>query len=729
MGLRSICFLLALVLVNSRAEPAECLANAGFEDGVQPIPQAVREDAPPVYPTPHRFQTNHWAFIPPQHPVPPSPGEDDWSQSPLDTFVLATLRRHQLDPAPPADKRTLIRRATFGLIGLPPSPEEVDAFLQDNSPDAFAKVVDRLLSSPHYGERWGRHWLDVARYADSNGQDENRTMANAFRYRDYVVQSFNEDKPFDIFIREQLAGDLLPTPASPEVTFSRRTATGFLVLGPKLLAEQDKPKLLMDIVDEQIDVVTRAFLGLTVSCARCHDHKFDPVSARDYYALAGIFKSTRTMEHLNFESKWHERPLAPAEKVAASEAHKKELDQVQASLDKLVKEAGQSLKETLKNGEELPNDPRPLHPAAIRDQLAVLELEKERLVKSAPPEIPLALAVEEGEITDLPVHIRGSHLSLEADPVPRGFLEVITSVPPAAIPPDESGRRQLADWLSHPEHPLTSRVIVNRIWQGHFGEGLVRSPDNFGLTGELPSHPELLDWLAREFIRQGGSLKQLHRLMLLSSTYQMSSQWNSEAAALDPGNRLLWRMNRQRLPAEPVRDALLVLGGALDPAVGGSLLTLQNYAYARTSGDFNRVFSSPRRSIYLPVIRSTIYDLFGIFDYPDAALPMPQRPATVVPHQALFFLNSPLVLEHSEKFAQRLLARTDLDDAGRIRQAYLEAFARPVRAEEFEESVLFLDQLQSLASNSLAPAKEARQKVWQHFCQTLLAASEFIYVN
>lgn len=637
--------------------------------------------------------TNHWAFEPPKSVTPPEVKKTKWVQSPVDQFILARLKTVKLRPAAPADKTSLLRRVTFDLIGLPPTPTEVDDFLADRSTNAFAKVVERLLASPHYGERWGRHWLDVARYADSNGQDENKVMSHAWRYRDWVINAFNHDKPFDQFIREQLAGDLLPAGSSERETFDQWTATGFLVLGPKMLAEQDKPKLVMDVVDEQIDVVSRAFLGLTVSCSRCHDHKFDPIPARDYYAMAGIFKSTKTMGDLAFVSKWNERLIATAAEKGPFDAWVKRTN-----------ELGRAVTATT-------NDP-------VR--LEQLKAELASLKTNAPPAPPIALAVEEAAPVDLPVHIRGSHLNLAKDTVPRGFVPVLNRFTPPAVPKKQSGRLQLAEWLTHPGHPLTSRVIVNRIWQAQFGEGLVRTPDNFGLRGEAPTHPELLDWLAREFVRGGWSVKQLHRLILNSSTYQMSTAYSEKSASIDPENRLLWRMNRRRLEAEWLRDGLLAVSGQLDRTIGGSLVNWPNAEY--TPGD-NVSATSRRRAVYLPVVRDRVYDLFTIFDFANPSVGVSKRTPTVVSHQALFFMNSPLVKEQSKQLARSL---EGADESAKVYDLYRRVLSRPPARSEQKRALAYLTAARARLSEKSA---ERDLEAWSSLVQALFASNEFLYLD
>jgi hypothetical protein len=980
--------------------------------------------------------TRHWAFLSPTAVTLPAVQRKRWLATPVDAFILARLEAAGLKPSARADKATLLRRVTFDLIGLPPTPAELDAFLADPAPGAFERVVDRLLASPHYGERWGRHWLDVARYADSNGQDENKVMAHAWRYRDYVIAAFNQDKPFDQFIREQLAGDLLPPSTDERLNIERRTATGFLVLGPKMLAEQDKPKLIMDVIDEQIDVVSRAFLGLTVSCSRCHDHKFDPIPARDYYALAGIFKSTKTMGDLAFVSKWNERPAATRDEISRHEEFVARTNEVAARLATARQDAMGELRSRWRaqaadylqaalavvhgnksqptpglepailqrwtehlarartNGLSAPsplaaflplNDPsqdrpgefaaivtnlssaklpptaprfqdgrcgpalkcaghnyletahapelEPVHltvegwvyleepakdgdsrrwlvnknaneweqghyalvldgrrpgaylnigggrenafavwsdgppitlktwthlaftydgrdlrlyvdgksagrtvigrarvpgqgtfqlgrrqdgynyfaggldeiilyaralspeeilrrsqkpedaatgsvlrrwsfdPATAEEKRAAThaslqellfapggllappsspseaqhyfapdhaatvrrwELAQATLQSNAPPTPPVAMAVEDTKGIDLPVYLRGSHLTPGKEKVPRGFVPVLSrAVPPPSIPAGNSGRLELAEWLTHPTHPLTARVIVNRIWQAHFGEGLVRTPDNFGVRGEKPTHPELLDWLAREFIRLDWSVKKLHRLLVLSSTYQMAAAFNQKSSLVDPDNRLLWRMNRRRLDAEPLRDALLAVAGQLDRTMGGSLVAWPNAEY--TPEDAVSA-TSRRRAVYLPVVRDRVYDVFTIFDFANPSVGVSQRTPTVVAHQALFFLNSPFVKEQARFLADAVLAETPADDNARLVSAYRRALGRRPTDNEIQQGLRFIRamaqpvQVKDVPTNSSADAEATRQ-AWAAFCQALFASNEFLYVN
>ncbi|WP_406695938.1 PSD1 and planctomycete cytochrome C domain-containing protein [Singulisphaera sp. Ch08] len=619
---------------------------------------------------------NFWAFRAPVDPPIPVVKNAAWPRSGLDRFLLAGIEEKGLQPAPLADKRTLIRRATFDLIGLPPKPEEIDAFLADEAPDAFDRVVDRLLASPHYGERWGRHWLDVARYADSNGLDENVAYGNSWRYRDYVINAFNQDKPFAQFLREQLAGDLMPVEGDEAATHERLIATGFLSLGPKVLAEVDETKMEMDIVDEQVDTVGRAFMGLTLGCARCHDHKFDPIATTDYYALAGVFRSTKTMETFAKVARWYEIPLATKQDQARLAEHAKQVAAQKATIDALARSANEKLKASAGAGFVLPKAPEPLYPQATKDELKRLRDALSALEKSAPV-MPSAMGVTEGPVADVRVHIRGSHLSL-GEKVARRVPTVLASTGAPTFSASQSGRLELARWLTDPAHPLTSRVMVNRIWRWHFGKGLVSTPDNFGALGGRPSHPPLLDWLAQRFVESGWSIKAMHRIIMLSSTYRMSSTFDPKGVQLDPENLLHWRFSPRRLEAEAIRDALLTVGSRLDPTMGGSLLNVANrgYFFDHTSKDATN-YDVGRRSVYLPIVRNHLYDAFDLFDYSEAGVTNGDRATTTVAPQALFMMNSELVDQTARTLATELLAPKLSSDADRIGRLYLRAFGRP----------------------------------------------------
>jgi hypothetical protein len=1098
-----------------------------------------------------------WSFRPPQSRDLPRVRNRSWISTQVDYFILARLEAAGMTPARPATRRTLIRRSTFDLTGLPPTPAEVRYFLADNSPGAYSRLIDRLLSSPAYGERWGRHWLDVARYADSNGLDENLAYANAFHYRDYVVTAFNRDKSFAQFVSEQLAGDLLPDDA-PSPLSERITATGFLSLGAKMLAEDDPLKMQMDIIDEQIDTLGRAFMGLTLGCARCHDHKFDPIPTADYYSLAGIFKSTTTMDNFNVVARWHERPVASAKLTKEAERIESQLTATKEQISTLRAEAGgealdnsrqqvgsyllaaqqlDDIDTVLPASRTLGNDPtnlttlesqtieaeafqrgdvatltegdgadigiiashegkpgfveydiqvtsqglyqlelryaaastspctlsidgqvvrhnvaagvtgsgaaksqfwsniaivslepgphviriqsgglfphldklrlirlagslaavgkdsatedlaaaarglldavtieaetfqrgnvnrfsdgygaligaavgqgghntleydltvprpgtyhlvfryaaadsRPtrlaigdkvISPAGLAgvtgtwypdtqrweyqgtfqtattsftltldregpishlDRLLLLpglsvagdspaidpyllgrwraELEKSReqegsvlaswhravdgmlpltinnqsspaeslLLASGPvgsraelaeryqqvfqeakrqwqaiqqgeedknatgladptlesfrcllygpdgplvdvdlpslaldavtggriselqqvsdklteslPDVPHAMAVTEGTIEDLRIHIRGNHITL-GDKVPRQFPSVLSSGTREPVDESQSGRLQLARWLVSKDHPLTARVIANRTWQWHVGQALVRSPDNFGRLGQRPTHPELLDFLALYLQDAEWSLKSLHRMIMLSSTYQMDSSWNDRYGESDPENKLVWRMNRRRLEAEEIRDSLLAVAGNLDRTMGGSLLPIKNRAYVTSTANIDiAVYENRRRSLYLPVVRSALYTVFQVFDFAEPSVPSGKRQVTNIASQALFIMNSTLVMEQSKALAQQLLAIEAADDDNRIEQLYLQLLARPPDDQELESCRAHLERYNKALQESGITGPGQTFQSWQSLCRALLASNEFIYLD
>ncbi len=669
---------------------------------------------------------NHWAFVPPAQVAVPPVQNSAWPQSDLDRFVLARLEAEGLSPAPKADKRALIRRVTFDLTGLPPTPAEISAFLNDERAEAYPELIERLLSSPAYGERWGRHWLDIARYADSNGLDENVAHGNAWRYRDYVVRSFNADKPFDQFIREQLAGDQLEA-SSDEVRNELLTATGFLSIGPKVLAEVNMPKMRMDIVDEQIDTVGRVFLGMTFGCARCHDHKFDPIDTADYYGLAGIFKSTRTMDTYTKVAKWHEHPLKSAEATQMQADYEAQVAAKKMAIETTVKSADEALQASLLDGAIPPESKESQYPEDTRTTLTKLREELSALEK-APPELPTSMGVTEDEIVDVPIHVRGNPSRL-GDVVPRHVPAVMKGPEMPGFSGQHSGRRELAEWLVNDHHPLTSRVLVNRVWRWHFGRGLVASADNFGLLGEKPSHPELLDWLAKEFIHRKWSLKEMHRVILLSNTYQQSTHVSSEAATADPDNRLWSRFPVRRLAAEEIRDSLLFVSGQLDATMGGSLLKVKNrgYLFDHTSIDTTD-YNSPRRSLYLPVIRNNVFEMFQLLDFPDPAVPTGDRATTTVAPQALMMMNSDFVMQAADALAGRVLT-TDSADSERVKEIYVTCLGREPSNEEISQDLqLIKDTLKTFSSDARSD-KDRLIAAWSVACQVVLASSEFVYLQ
>ncbi len=667
---------------------------------------------------------NHWGFQPPAAQSVPEVRQHTRAQSPIDNFLLQKLEDAELAFAEPASRQVLIRRLTFDLLGLPPAPEEISEFATDASPDAAARLADRLLASPHYGEKWGRHWLDVARYADSNGLDENVAHGNAWRYRDYVVAAFNRDEPYHQFLTEQLAGDLLP--AADEVERRQRlVATGFLGIGPKVLAEVDEAKMQMDIVDEQVDTVGKAILGMTFGCARCHDHKFDPIQSADYYGLAGIFKSTRTMENYKKVAKWHENLLPSEEARAMKSAYDKQLGEKQDAVDKFLASAKQAIQE--KTPDQKPENFESLFPEVTQKRLKELRADLDAF-KKAPPEFPSAMGVQEDQVVDVAIHIRGNPLKL-GEVAPRHVPAVMRGPETPQFSPRQSGRLELTAWLTDARHPLTGRVFVNRVWRWHFGRGIVPTTDNFGLLGEKPSHPELLDWLALRFVGDGWSVKRLHRLIVSSSVYQQSSLATSERLSKDPENRLMSRAAVRRLEAEELRDALLSVSGTLDAAIGGSLLNVKNRAYFFDHTSIDKTdYSSRRRAVYLPIVRNNVYDLFQLLDFPDPAVPTGDRATTTVAPQALLMLNSDFVMQAAADLAQRVSTQTS-DDRRKLALAFELAYGRDATAEELDANLTFLATVHQTLRNLDSPAEHSDQQALAIVCQALVAANEFIYVR
>jgi hypothetical protein len=788
-----------------------------------------------------------WAFVAPKaHPVP-----DVVAPTDIDRFILAALQPKGLMPAAEADRLTLVRRLHYDLTGLPPTPEEADAFVNDPAPDAYAKLVDRLLRSPQFGERWGRHWLDVARYGESLTL-RGFILKEAWRYRDYVIDAFNRDLPFDQFIREQIAGDLLP---ADKLDDRRRqlVATTFLALGNTNLEEQDKKQLRMDVVDEQLDVITRGFLAQTVTCARCHDHKFDPIPTKDYYALAGILRNAKAMEHANV-SKWIEVPLPvdPADEAKLRE-HEKAVAALQARIkserakvagkggsatgvvavkdvpgvvvdDAQAKRVGEwqhsvhsgsyigagylhdqnagkgektltfdpdlpvtgryevrlayspgtsrsnavpvtvfgadgerSIPIDMKKappidgrfvslgeyrfekdgqsfvivsnegttghvtadcvtfipiGLEKPTE-RAKEPGKSGDTVRALEAELKRLQEAGPKRPMVMTVVEEKAIEETRVHVRGSVHNL-GGPAPRGFLQVATRRSTPSFPKGESGRKELADWIASAENPLTARVFANRTWHWLFGAGLVRTTDNFGTTGERPSHPELLDYLAVKFVEDGWSVKSLVRRIVMSQTYRQTSEIRDQESGVrsqDPENRLLARANRRRLEAECLRDTMLVVSGRLSPDRGGP-------TYPGTlAADYGYKQADTRRSVYLPVFRNALPDVFAAFDFADPSMVTGRRDLSTVAPQALYLLNNPFPIEQARHAAARLLAEPLPDDAARLVRAYRRTLGREPTAGERDVMLRFLGR------------GGDPKDVWAAVIHAIFASADFRYVN
>ncbi|MDR3622720.1 MAG: PSD1 and planctomycete cytochrome C domain-containing protein [Paludisphaera borealis] len=585
---------------------------------------------------------DHWAYQPPVDAPPPPVRDASWPAGAIDQFLLARLEAAGLRPAAEADRAALIRRLSFDLTGLPPTPEEIDSFIHDPAPVAYERLVDRLLGSPHFGERWGRHWLDVARFGESLTL-RGLVLKEAWRYRDYVIDAFNADLPFDQFLREQIAGDLLPA-GGLESQRRRRIAVTFLLLGNTNLEEQDKAQLEMDFVDEQIDVIGKAILAQTIACARCHDHKFDPIPTADYYALAGILHNAKALKHDNV-SKWIEAPL--------------------------------------------PTSPEREAAVAPRRDMAM------SLVESS--------AITEGRIL-----VRGSVHS-PGEPVRRGWLRAASRGAPPSFPSDQSGRRELADWLASADNPLTARVIANRAWHWLFGAGLVRTTDNFGTTGEAPTHPELLDWLAIRFVEDGWSTKSLVRRIVLSRTYRLASVDAPSGRAIDPENRLLGRANRRRLDAECLRDAMLSASGRLRYEMGGRSFPPD------LAADYGFQSRDSRRGVYEPVFRNALPDLFTVFDFADPSMVVGRRDASIVAPQALFLMNNPFVLEQARHAARRLLAESAADDSDRLDAAYLRVLGRAPTESERRITLDFLARASA----------EDDEEAWSHVVHALFESADF----
>ena len=795
-----------------------------------------------------------WSFRPLRESAPPEVEDSDWPESNVDRYLLSKLESVGVSPVNDADRPTLLRRAYYALVGLPPTPEQQQRFLESSAPTpiAFAEVVDQLLESKHFGERWGRHWLDVVRFAESSGGGRTLLFPDAWRYRDYVIDSFNVDTPFDEFIREQIAGDLLE---SNDWQTRRRqlTATAFLLLGPTNYELQDKEILEMDIVDEQIDTIGKAFMGMTVGCARCHDHKFDPIPITDYYAMAGILKNTKSVIHSNV-STWNTvnlpLPLQRESEVARHEAKLSALDEKLTVARKQLKKYGDGDKsldvallagvvvddvEATKVGKwkESTSIPRFVGAGYIHDggdrtdersvtfevplpgpgeyevfiaytagknrsprvpieishaegntakyvdqtktldrddsfaslgvyrfeeaatvsvvnkgaakgvviadavqlvskgesrlrddkelgqiasarsklQARVKTLEgKIKSLKESGPKRPTAMAAtDEEKAADIHLAIRGV-VHNKGPVVKRGVLQIALNQEFPELGEDASGRVELADWLVDRSNPLTARVIVNRVWYWLFGEGLVRTVDNFGAMGEQPSHPELLDHLAVEFINDGWSVKRLIRRLMLSHVYRLSSVDSDKAISVDVDNRLLWRMNRRRMDAESIRDTLLHVSGELDDHLGGANIKPD------TKIEYDYVFDSTRRSVYLPVFRNTLPPIFATFDFADPNIQGGKRTTSTIAPQALLLMNHPFVIEQSRRAAKKMLDDQAIETAGRIDHCYRQVLAREPSEAERQLAVSFLGEAND----------EAR---WALLYQTLFQSLDFRYIQ
>lgn len=803
-----------------------------------PDPRSKPSDAPaaPLQGMSIEDGRQFWSFRPiaaPDVPKIPGLGEQVETEtvpsieppsSALDLFIEQQWSRSGLLPAPTAPKRVWLRRVTQDLLGLPPTFDEIAEFEQDDSPDAFERVVDRLLNSPQYGVRWGRHWLDTVRYADSNGLDENLAFGNAWRYRDYVIRSFNTNKPFHRFVKEHIAGDLLD-----DASVESKTGTGFLVLGAKVLAEPDREKLNVDTIDEQIDTVGKVFMGLTFGCARCHDHKFDPVKQADYYALAAIFQSTRTFADTNTGAikHWNEISIASDEERKEIAELNKAVAAKQAAYNKAKSSAMEELRQAtrakvidyLAASMELAPDctlascvpiaeKHSLHPRVLlncrlylarfgdgelfrvwddcyrrqsRDEMIehyrsvfdpksdkpeelkkvaaaalanptgflaipakfehalteekIAEInrlaEEARLFESAAKDEAAVMGVQDARVTpEMPIHIRGNYLS-RGRLVSRSFPKVLSEDSQEPIfHRQQSGRLELAEWLVAPRHPLTARVIVNRLWGWHFGKGIVATTENFGLLGDKPSHPVLLDFLARDFIESGWSMKEFHRVVVLSRTYRLDSQHPNERemSEKDPENRLLWKFPMRRLQAEEIRDGILFQLGELDMHLDGKTVPLRNkqFVFDHTSIDHTR-YEMHRRTAYFPIIRNNLAPILQQFDYPDPTMPTGARNTTSVAPQSLLLMNAPWIIEASERAGSRLVER-EPTESSRLYAAFQSSLGR---APTEKEAGIFSSFLKNDWHGAPGDphSREREAFVWALVLQNLAISNEFFYVR
>jgi Protein of unknown function (DUF1553)/Protein of unknown function (DUF1549)/Planctomycete cytochrome C len=743
-----------------------------------------------------------WSFQPVKDRTPPEVKNRGWIKTPIDRFILATLEKKELRPVADAAKRALIRRATFDLTGLPPAPEEIDAFLADKSPAAFEKVVDRLLASQSYGEKWGRHWLDLVRYADTAGDNSDYPVPAAYRYRNYVIESFNKDKPYDQFIREQIAGDILAKHRAPrvegklpeeeaeeeevipggkklsaaEIEKSRQEkiiATGYLAISRRFGSRNKEMNLT---IDDTIDNLGKTFLGLSTSCARCHDHKFDPIPQRDYYALYGIFNSIR------YSFPGAEIYPHPAEMVALSsgpEAEKfykaqKELSELDdrveflkvergaAARNKAMKEKEQAAANNQSGsqaGQEVKKNDEPeseLRPAdfdrdsdnsrragqskrmpedvdtemkRVRARISELHSQYRKVAK--------AYAVFEGLPANARIHRKGDPRNL-GDEVPRGFLTILGA---QQVPGGHagSGREFLAEWIADKKNPLTARVMVNRIWQWHFGKGLVQTTNDFGVRGRAPTHPELLDWLAARFIENGWSIKKMHRMIMLSHVYQLASSGEKSGrgnnsifatnASVDVNNDYLWRFDRRRLSAEETRDAILSMSNQLDSTMGEDhpFPPEQTWRFSQHV-QFFAVYDTNRRSVYVMQQRLKKHPFFEVFDGADTNMPVGERPLSTTPLQALFLMNNKWLHEQADFFAVRI-GMAYQTTAERVNHAFRLAYGRHATPEEINDAAVFLQKAKLNLQGMKTPDENLIRMSLASYCRVLMSTNEFLYVD
>lgn len=683
---------------------------------------------------------NHWAYQPPVKPDTPNPANADWGKNPIDAFIAAAREKADLSPAPDADPYTLLRRLSFDLTGLPPDPEDIAPFVaafRENPDKAISEAANRMIDSPQFGERFGRRWLDVARYAESSGKEINATFPHAWRYRDYVIEAFNADKPFDEFVTEQLAGDLLKAQSDADRT-ENLVATGFLAIGTKGLNEQNARQFRFDLVDEQIDTTTQAFLATTVACARCHDHKFDPIPMSDYYSMAGIFLSSDalygTADGLQSRHSTELIELPMTENVGGEDKSLAEMIDFEfelATMRERLDELSTEARNLRRSGDAEGATRLRIQTLGVRNRISFAEQTLETF-SDVGTRKALAMGMQDREEPfDSQILIRGEEDNPAEERAPRGFIQVIHTADEEEIPADQSGRLQMAQWITSPENPVTSRVFVNRVWSWLFGEGIVSTVDNFGTTGEAPSHPELLDYLAIRFVELNWSTKDLVREIVTSRTYRMSSEYSESEFTKDPDNRLLWRANKRRLDAESLRDAALAVSGRLDLSrPDGSLVSEAGPGFVGRNVSESQINAETvNRSVYLPIVRSLLPESLALFDFADPSLISGKREITTVPSQALYMMNSDFVIENAESMASLLYKEMELRGPELARTAFERAYSRPPTKEEGEETLTYVKKFLTAAKESGMAPEDAGQLALTTFCQSLISSAEFRYLN
>lgn len=683
-----------------------------------PDPRTEATKSPYATPAPDSKEARDWwAFRPVSTLAPPTTGSAAKFTHPIDQFVAAKQDEKGIVPLGAADKRTLIRRATFDLTGLPPTPEEVEAFVNDSSANAFEKVIDRLLASPAYGERWGRHWLDVVRYADTAGESADYPIPQAYLFRNYVINSFNADKPYDRFLTEQIAGDLLPA-ADDRQKQDHIVATGFLAISRRFSVA---PESVMHLTyEDTIDTMGKAVMGLTVSCGRCHDHKFDPIPSSDYYALYGILASTKYpfpgSENTRFQKDMVTLTTAMSPELEAKyKAHNAKVAELDREYNRLRREERSAPDGKAKN--------------ELRQKRDAAKKQLDELMAKA-PEVPSAYAVQEQPTEqqgDAKIHKRGEPYNQD-EKVRRGFLTVLGGQKlPEAF--KGSGRLELAKWITDPKNPLTARVMVNRIWQYHFGQGIVKTPSDFGRRGMAPTNPPLLDYLAGQFVAKGWSIKSMHRLIMTSAAYQRSSALDEKLREKDPANDYLWQFDRRRLDAEEIRDAMMFVSGDLDRNMptGHPFPPMNKWNWTQHA-PFSAVYDTPHRSVYLMQQRIKKQPFLGMFDGADPNSSTATRIESTTPLQALYMMNDAFVHQQGEKFAGRIMKEVP-DPVGRIARAIELCYGRPATAEEIARANEFMTAYRTQLAAAKLPVNTFDKASLAAYLRVLLCSNEFFFVD